>query len=447
MKKQKYLKLMIAIIMAVVCAVFIPQTSHARTVYSASDIKSCKNIYADSNSTGAYLYGFNGNKLYSSMLLPGRYNRNISAATGIKNAMQCGNITYALYSVDNKTDKYGIIGLNMTDGSSKTYEFINVASLYKNSFSVSGDYAYFIRSDDTYSYIAAYSLGGVFKKKFSFGSNIYSLFNNNSSVYAMLYDGSIYKLSGTRSILVNKLNRYEDCFNSGIGWICTKSGVLVSLTDNSTKSVASYNENCVVCDTNGIFAKNGSRAVYYPKSGSPLYCSVENINYLLIYNDKTIAVTDNFSFTYISLNEYKSNTIDYTVNSKSSGINSLEIPDSLSVRNGKYLCGIKSGTTVTSFISMFSDTVTVNNSSGAAVTSGKIKTGYKLCYGNTSYTIIVMGDVTGEGNVKTNDITTLMNYFIGSISLDDIYILAADYNMDGTTDNKDLVLIARKAKE
>ncbi len=107
--------------------------------------------------------------------------------------------------------------------------------------------------------------------------------------------------------------------------------------------------------------------------------------------------------------------------------------------------GIESGTTVSVFKNSFDESVTVK-SGGDTVTSGKIKTGQTVELDGKAYTISVIGDVTGEGNVKQNDETKMINYLLNLTDLDGAFMVSADYNLDGAVDNKDLVLISRKAR-
>ena len=80
------------------------------------------------------------------------------------------------------------------------------------------------------------------------------------------------------------------------------------------------------------------------------------------------------------------------------------------------------------------------------MTSGKIKTGQRVTLNNEEYAVAVMGDLTGEGNVKSNDVSKLMGYFVNTYNLSGAYFKAADFNLDGSVNNKDLVLISRKAE-
>ena len=117
------------------------------------------------------------------------------------------------------------------------------------------------------------------------------------------------------------------------------------------------------------------------------------------------------------------------------------------IEQGRYVVGVAPSTTVTDFKKKFSYSVTVYDRNGKAVTSGKIGTGYSVSFDGASYVIIVCGDVTGEGNAKSNDINLLMNYFVCTVSLDELQMLSADYDCSGVVDNRDLVKLARYSKD
>ncbi len=116
-----------------------------------------------------------------------------------------------------------------------------------------------------------------------------------------------------------------------------------------------------------------------------------------------------------------------------------------------YVTGVSPSTTVTSFISNLGAssgaTVSVTDSSGTAKTSGKVGTGDKVVVttsSNTStYTILIYGDVNGDGQVTALDLLKVQKHIIGSKTLSGAYATAADAKKNGGVTAIDLLAIQK----
>jgi hypothetical protein len=86
----------------------------------------------------------------------------------------------------------------------------------------------------------------------------------------------------------------------------------------------------------------------------------------------------------------------------------------------------------------------VYKADGTLAKSGKLKTGFTAVIDSRTYVIAVCGDVTGEGSVNSKDVTLLQKHLCDNAELDGAYLKAADFNLDGEADNRDLVLISRQ---
>ena len=83
--------------------------------------------------------------------------------------------------------------------------------------------------------------------------------------------------------------------------------------------------------------------------------------------------------------------------------------------------------------------------------SEKIGTGSTVKFLNNNeileYKIIVLRDITGEGNANTKDRTALLNYLLGKTELTEDVLKAADINTDGNVDAIDLLALDKILNE
>lgn len=85
---------------------------------------------------------------------------------------------------------------------------------------------------------------------------------------------------------------------------------------------------------------------------------------------------------------------------------------------------------------------------GKEVKSGNVGTAMTAVFsGEDTYIfeLSVIGDITGEGNVNSRDVSELMDYFLGNIRFDGVYTEAADLSGDGRVDMVDLAMLCRTA--
>ncbi len=114
------------------------------------------------------------------------------------------------------------------------------------------------------------------------------------------------------------------------------------------------------------------------------------------------------------------------------------------------ITGVATSTTVSSFVSNLgcsNGTVTVTNSSGTSKTSGKIGTGdiVKVTVsGNTlTYTVVIYGDLNGDGAITALDLLKLQKHLTGSSTLSGAYLKAANVKKSGSPSALDLLKIQK----
>ena len=59
----------------------------------------------------------------------------------------------------------------------------------------------------------------------------------------------------------------------------------------------------------------------------------------------------------------------------------------------------------------------------------------------TTYTVVIKGDVNGDGAIYATDYVRIKNFIMGKTSLNDEYLYAADVNVDGNVYATDYVKI------
>ncbi len=150
-------------------------------------------------------------------------------------------------------------------------------------------------------------------------------------------------------------------------------------------------------------------------------------------------------------------TNTYTVNIvKSASIKDLtvdEIMPKIGVKyNNSYISGINPGTSVTSLINNVKKqsagaNVTIKNTNGSVVTSDTFGTGYTVNISSAgtskTYTIVIYGDINGDGNITILDLLKVQKLILGSTNLSGAYKTATDVNKDGKTTILDLLKVQK----
>lgn len=80
---------------------------------------------------------------------------------------------------------------------------------------------------------------------------------------------------------------------------------------------------------------------------------------------------------------------------------------------------------------------------GTAYPQGKLGTGMTAVFGSKTYNIVILGELTGEGNINSRDLKLMMKFITGEESPDNFQALSADMNGDGAIDTKDLLALSK----
>lgn len=118
-------------------------------------------------------------------------------------------------------------------------------------------------------------------------------------------------------------------------------------------------------------------------------------------------------------------------------------------RDNGYIYDVVVGTSVSELLSTFNrtDGVTVFTEFDEAVDEKAcLATGYVVKYGDAAFSVIVKGDVTGDGVISTADTVECSRYLRSASALDGAFMLAGDIDYDGRLASNDYLLIKKHMK-
>ncbi len=110
---------------------------------------------------------------------------------------------------------------------------------------------------------------------------------------------------------------------------------------------------------------------------------------------------------------------------------------------GNFLTGISAQETVATFadqsaVQFGASSVVVKNFNGVVASSNdKVGTGFTLTANGSTYTVVVYGDVNGDGNANTVDIRNIMTHVLGSATYSNAQSEAADHDGVGGVTSTD----------
>lgn len=416
--------------------------SRAYEEYNLSDLANCSGIKSDSNSRGGYLCAFSGNTVFSAKLVPDFSSYNFTVNGHIKGVSQSGKYTYALVLEDTFTNKYSVYSLNTDNGNVFQSTFSN-ENFRTDSFSVSDNCIYYIKTDSAYAYVACVNLSSDKKTKITFGQNVNEVFNINGKSYARLYDGSICKLSQTSSTRVANAGEFRNISNVGINKVINEDGFVVSLSDNSRVYVSNAEFGKVSASDNKVFSVVNYHLSRKTSDKTQSVSIPDTAKAVVSYKNQCGVLLDNGTVQVYESSDFdEKKTADNNNHSDLSNSDNQAVISDYIFSDG-IIYGVYSGETVADFKAKTSADA-VYKSDGSVAKSGKLKTGFTTVINSKTYTIAVCGDVTGEGNVNSKDVTLLQKHLCGNAKLSGAFLKAADFNLDGKVDNRDLVLISRQ---
>lgn len=184
-----------------------------------------------------------------------------------------------------------------------------------------------------------------------------------------------------------------------------------------------------------------SIVVYYEMvdSTAPLaLSSSESIFYQYITNESGRSFVSDTGSTWYDLTDLsddvliptrKAFTDDYVTGRVSS--------DTYAIDEDKLIIYVQPNTDVDSFlinVDVSDVTYSIDNYSEY---SGKVYTDFIF----EGYTVVVLGDVNGDGAAKMNDVMVISKYIVDGVGLEGYYKLAADVNLDSAIKMNDVMKI------
>lgn len=326
--------------------------------------------------------------------------------------------------------------------------YIPGEDLNPSSFTATDKYLYFISNDKTY--VLSINRNTQNSEKTIFQSSVNNLFCYNEKVYAVTAD-FIYCLDNPNVPIQCDIPAFgilEPVFYGNI-FIDSNSDVYLFTPSNGFKYIKTLNYSKVFVLNDIYYGINGNTIYKLSENGSIIgkYTFSDNIDDVAVNGDK-IALLYSSIVTIISDRDFSSaessNPNTFSQNPTSDTFTDYKTDDDyIIVPQGTTVAVLKKhiNTVQNSSLNFYND----NNK---AITTGTLGTGFSLYYYENSklklkYTIIVIGDVTGEGSVNTRDKRRLTDYLLGKLDLTAPQTYAANIDNNDIVDSLDLLLLVK----
>lgn len=325
-----------------------------------------------------------------------------------------------------------------------------------SSFTASDNYIYFISNDK--SYIVSVKRTTLEYSMNFFTESINKLFCYNEKVYAVT-ESSIYCLDNPSVPIkcdIPSFDSLEPVFYDNI-FIDSNSKVYSFSPDSGFEYIYTLSYEKAFVLNHIYYGVSGNTIYQLSKDGSSVgkYTFTENIDDIAVSGNK-IALLYSKNVKLISAKDFLPLEAETSKNESSTNTNSLT-PDSDFkgftdyTTDGSYII-VPQGTTAAvlkrHINSAKNSSFIFYNDDGKRIDTGTLGTGFVLDYYEnsnlkSSYTIIVMGDVTGEGSINTRDKRRLKDYLLGKLDLTAPQKYAADLDKNNIIDSLDLLLLTR----
>ena len=399
------IKAAIASILAIVLAISALGSVGAGN--SLRELARCRKIYAYSGENAAYFYGYANQMLCSARVIPDVVERTVTTDGVIRAVSHDETCAYALLATSHH--QHSILRLDMNSGEYRITPLVQSSDIVYSSFAVADGEVFLITCGAVYDRVNSYDMEGNKLYTYDLDRGVKTLFHNGGSGYAVSYSGEICRLSYGKCTSCARIPSDADCCNAGVGYIKANEA-LISLTDGSSRRCISKNE---------------------VMSGGEVFSSDSGILFAAACSQKA-RLDDEYSCLVESVEDTEGSRVE--VKEKSAAANDEDI---LLVDAGMTVSALKKSDAMIS---------AVYDNNGEPTTAGKLRTGYSVRKNGAELPLAVRGDLNMSGTVNSRDITTLMNYLVGNITLNRTFCRAADLNDDDAVDTRDLVLLQHMAE-
>ncbi len=252
-----------------------------------------------------------------------------------------------------------------------------------------------------------------------------------------------------------------------------------SIDSSVVNAKAFYNEHCFSAESFGKFyfvSGNDTKKLCVFENNAITEVNMKaQIKQLLLVDDTLIVLTTEGTFLYSDTNGIQKSSCPLSVPAQYAGNNI--ITDSAGTEllfiNGKiskaeaettakataYESAINissllehgfyeadEGTTVSKIKKAFSDleVTKVRKADEKSIDNGKVGTGATISFGSgETITVIIYGELTGEGNINSRDAKTILNHLCEKEALNSPFLTAADVDKDGEVTTKDALMISK----
>lgn len=404
-----------------------------------------------------YLLSYSGSSLSVDRIVPDGDGVNLSFAYPIHSAGVFGGTVVALYN-DHENDQ--LIVSTYDIGRDVLESFVINHTFARDNCDFYYDGGLYLTDYDDPCALNRYSASGKMIGSYSFNNTITGLLNRDGVLYAVS-NHRLYRVSDRLHEVAGE-SVYSPLSFIDTGMLCDRSGSIYTLSGDRLRLYCTLNSGseCTAAFIDGEFYYPSGRTVYrYDDDGHAAAALTLDSDIIALYGYDNVlyAVDAGYCVYRILLSEFialKSNSDTSSITQEQSSPKYSGGRISSDVYTVDYdamrILGIPGGTTFARFkqnmryegysVRFFRDDEERKSGSvGTAMTA-------VFSDGEDSYTfeLSVVGDITGEGNINTRDLTELMDYLVGSIRFDGVYLDAGDLSRDGVVDAVDMAILKRR---